>query len=83
MVVVGIGVVRCTAPCPRCCSVDLRVLLAEVPVQREVVAEAGDQFAAVELALRAEVAAVERRRDRPVAGLVAAAVVVVLGLLQS
>ena len=38
----------------------LRVLLAQVPVQGQVVAEAGDQLAAIELSFRPEIAAVQR-----------------------
>src|SRR5687767_7407714 len=58
----------------------LRVLLAEIPVERELVAEAGDQLAQVEPALDAELAAIERRRHRTRA--VAEDVVVVLRLLE-
>jgi hypothetical protein len=59
----------------------LGVLLAEVPVQREVVAEARDEFAAVESAFGAEFAAVERGRDLAVLALVAP-LIVHLGLLH-
>lgn len=41
----------------------LRVLLADIPVQRERVAEACDEFAAVKASLHAEGAAVEGFRD--------------------
>ena len=47
----------------------LRVLLADVPVQRQRVTKARDEFAAVELALRPELAAVERLRHTPRDGL--------------
>ena len=42
----------------------LGVLLAEVPVQRQAVAEARDQLAQIQLALGPEIAAVERLLDR-------------------
>ena len=48
----------------------LRVLLAEIPVEREGVAETGDQLSEIEFSLRAGGAAVERLRQcrRPALG---------------
>ena len=60
---VGIGVVDVLGHGPLLFG-RLRVLLAQVPVQRELVAEAGDQLAAIQLPFDAQVAAVQRRRRR-------------------
>ena len=60
----------------------LRVFLADVPVQRQRVTEARDEFAAVEPALRPELAAVERLGHEARLGLIAAAVVVDFVLLE-
>lgn len=61
----------------------LGVFFTDVPVEREVVAETGDDLAAVKFPFGAEFSSVERSRDVAIIGLfMAAAVVVDFGLLK-
>src|SRR5688572_21754991 len=60
----------------------LRVLLADVPVQREGMAKAGDEFPAVKFALRSESATIERFRHTSGLALGTAPVVIHLVLLK-
>jgi len=59
-----------------------RFLLADVPVQSEGVAEAGDQLTAIQLALDAEFAAIKGLADVPLRSTHAAAIVVGFILLE-
>src|SRR3989442_11622288 len=66
----------------------LGILFAQVPVQRELIAESGDHFPYVEFPFLTEVAAVKRLLHRPGVGratsspTASAHVVVVLGFLK-